>query len=144
MAYLPNSKNGTQLIIKRVAKFPYQIQGVALVVTDNYDVIYCMASLELPHRNNMRNVSAIPSGTYQCEKIMHPRFKESAIVKNVAGRDEIMIHRGNYNFHTEGCILLGYDFQDLNLDGLKDVSMSGTTMAEFYKKINKHFLLIIE
>ena len=68
-------------------------------------------TLELPYRDNERNVSAIPSGEYRM------RFREPTTrfpyahmkIDRVEGRSGILFHRGNYPHETRGCILIGDD-----------------------------------
>ena len=47
-------------------------------------------------------------------------------LKNVPGRSEIKVHAGNTVKNTEGCILLGYSFED---EELSDVSYLGVSAA---------------
>ena len=144
MAYNAVSKNGVKLLIVRLKETEKQTQGLALILDKNNDVIYNMVCLELPFLENEKKISCIPPGEYQCRKNNHYRFGLSAHVLSVPGRTGIMIHKGNFHFNTTGCILLGYDFRDLNQDNLLDVTMSGTTMVEFYKRISENFTLIIK
>jgi hypothetical protein len=71
--------------------------------------------LELPWKNNERNVSQIPRGTYAWQKITRQSNGKPAIwLRDVPGRSEILIHQGRYPHHSKGCILIdGYeDFHD--------------------------------
>lgn len=52
----------------------------------------------------------IPAGTYALAWHESPRFKRRLpILKNVPGRSYILIHAGNTDKDTEGCILVGFD-----------------------------------
>lgn len=64
-------------------------------------------TLELPWRDNGREVSCIPVGFYVCERHRSPKFGETFWVKGVPGRSEIIFHAGNWLVDTRGCILLG-------------------------------------
>ena len=74
-----------------------------------------LATMELPWRENRRNVSAVPSGGYRVMPYCGPRFGLSLLVTGVPGRDAILIHAGNlggdvalgFRTHTRGCILPG-------------------------------------
>ena len=72
-------------------------------------------TLELPWRNNTRNLSCIPAGEYDVTIRISPRFGVVYWILKVDGRSYILIHSGNWagdtqkglNTHTNGCILLG-------------------------------------
>lgn len=72
-------------------------------------------TLELPWRNNIRQKSCIPEGSYRCQITQSPRFGRVYTVTGVEGRGNILIHSGNYagdvdkgyKTHVQGCILLG-------------------------------------
>jgi hypothetical protein len=51
-------------------------------------------------------------------------------VREVPGRSAILVHRGNFVSDTEGCILVGRGFTDIDSDGLTDVTDSTETLAE--------------
>lgn len=52
----------------------------------------------------------IPAGTYKLAWHESPRFKRRLpILQNVPGRSYILIHAGNTDADTEGCILVGFD-----------------------------------
>jgi len=83
-----------------------------------------MATLELPWLNNSPQVSCIPAGTYVLEKRNSPKYGDHFWVKNVPGRDMILIHSGNTPKDTHGCILVGLNMADIDHDGLMDVTSS--------------------
>jgi len=72
-------------------------------------------TLELPNRDNQRNISRIPAGVYPTELIVLGHFGRVYWVKNVPNRSSILIHSGNwagdiakgYKSHVQGCILVG-------------------------------------
>lgn len=72
-------------------------------------------TLELPWRNNIRQKSCIPEGSYRCQITQSPRFGRVYTVTGVEGRGNILFHSGNYagdvdkgyKTHVQGCILLG-------------------------------------
>lgn len=65
-------------------------------------------TLELPWKNNEKNVSCIPPGSYDVELTYSSKFVEVLpLLTNVPQRDSIRIHSGNFITDTEGCILVG-------------------------------------
>ena len=52
-------------------------------------------SLELPWRDNRRQVSCIPPGIYRCGMVGSPRFGRVYQVHDVPGRSAILIHAAN-------------------------------------------------
>lgn len=67
-------------------------------------------TLELPWRDNKRNMSCIPAGEYNVdymERSASGKYRGCFHVKNVPGRSEILIHSGNVSAHTRGCIIVG-------------------------------------
>lgn len=61
-------------------------------------------TVELPWRDNMRQISCIPPGTYECAIVQSPRFGRVYEVKNVPGRSHVLIHPANF----AGDALLGW------------------------------------
>ena len=61
--------------------------------------------IELPWLNNQHQVSCIPEGRYELEKIYNEKFKWHFIVKNVPGREAILVHPANSALkELKGCI----------------------------------------
>jgi hypothetical protein len=112
------------------------------ILTENEDLLFKAYSLELPNLNNLRSISCIPVGDYICRIENSPSHGMCFHVLNVVNRDYILIHAGNYNKDTEGCILLGADLLDINNDGLRDVTDSIKTVNEL-ENITDEFILTI-
>jgi hypothetical protein len=73
--------------------------------------LYCgkktFSGIELPYRNNEKNISSIPRGTYPFQKIKRSSNGKNAIwIRDVPNRTEILIHQGTKPIHSKGCILL--------------------------------------
>jgi hypothetical protein len=52
-------------------------------------------TIELPWRDNLRQRSSIPLGTYQCGIVNSPRFGRVYGVRDVPGRSHVLIHSAN-------------------------------------------------
>ena len=62
-------------------------------------------TIELPWRNNKRNISCIPEGVYEIIPRFSKRFQHHLILKNVRGRSFILFHPANDALRDlEGCI----------------------------------------
>ena len=73
-------------------------------------------TLELPWRDNSRNISCIPGNeSYDVTIKLSPKYGQVYWVKKVPNRSFILIHSGNwggdvrkgFKTHVNGCILLG-------------------------------------
>jgi hypothetical protein len=102
-------------------------------------------TLELPWLNNQSKISCIPYGQYTCEK----KYATAAIpyqhvtILNVPNRSGIAIHKANYYTQLRGCIAVGENQVDINKDGQKDVTNSGSTFDKLMELLPKRFTLII-
>ena len=82
-----------------------------ILVTDGYEC----KTLELPWRDNRRQISCIPPGEYKVEIRISNKYGRVYWVRHVPDRTYILIHSGNYagdkskgfKSHVMGCILLG-------------------------------------
>jgi len=63
-------------------------------------------TLENPLRATAKD-SLIPGGAYICRPYSSKRFPDCWEVHNVPGRTKILIHAGNNEADTTGCILVG-------------------------------------
>jgi len=98
-------------------------------------------TLELPYRDNAKNVSCIPPGLYPCTKVVSPKFGNCIAVNNVCGRSLIRIHKGNYTRQIEGCILPGQSLADIDGDGIPDVTSSAKTVEKLLSLLPEEFTL---
>ena len=92
-------------------------------------------TLELPWRDNERQVSCIPPGKYRLKHFHSVKFGHCLELQQVPDRDAILIHAGNYNRDTHGCILIGANLVDINQDGNMDVTSSKVTMERMMNSI---------
>ncbi|MGE4268238.1 MAG: DUF5675 family protein [Deferribacterales bacterium] len=94
------------------------IDGVALGFT-----------MEDEWADNKKSVSCIPTGTYTVVRHQSPKYGECFMVENVPNRSLILIHAGNTDDDTEGCILLGRNTGMMN--GERAVMNSKLAVADF-------------
>lgn len=79
-------------------------------------------TLERPWQENEQNVSCIPHGLYNVKPYSSKRFPNTFQLMNVIDRSYILIHKGNYTRDTEGCILIGMNFDTLDGQGMVEDS----------------------
>lgn len=119
----------------------------SMFVLDGHELLFRCKSIELPDLGNQRNVSCIPEGTYSVEKIDSQTRGKCFYVKDVIGRAGILIHKGNYasgsKVDTQGCILPGTYFEDLNEDGFIDIAESTSAMNTLLMLLPDNFELTI-
>lgn len=103
------SKEITIVITRLRSKVDATI-GYAMVMVNDGSASFDSSlgwSLELPWRENQRNVSCIPPGRYEACYYESPTLGKSVRLMNVPNRFGILIHSGNTTKDTRGCILLG-------------------------------------
>jgi hypothetical protein len=100
-------------------------------------------TLELAWKNNDKKISCIPTGIYKIVRRYTAKHGNHFHIQDVPNRDMILIHKGNFNFHSLGCILVGKDHIDMNYDGYKDVTSSKDKMIELNRLLPLEFELII-
>ncbi|NME67204.1 DUF5675 family protein [Flammeovirga aprica] len=113
-----------------------------LSVFDGKEKLMEAKTLELPDKNNARSISCIPRGTYLCKPYSSKNYPNHYEVKNVPNRSHILFHEGNFNHNTEGCILMGKSFKDLNRDGELDVTSSVPTFEKFNGHLDRETFLL--
>lgn len=92
-------------------------------------------TLELTYENNIRKISCIPCGVYVVQRKTSFRFGQCFELQNVLGRDAILIHAGNFNKDTHGCILIGHGFRDINEDNEVDLLNSRTAIKNLLRTL---------
>lgn len=69
-----------------------------------------MLTWERPWKDNKNDVSCIPIGTYECKKIKSPTHGLVFEITGVKDRTHVLVHPGNTEIDSKGCILLGRKF----------------------------------
>lgn len=131
-----------RLALHRLMKLEDRTLG-RLIVFKDLEVVQTFATLELPWRNNKRNVSCIPSAFYNVVPRNTPKFGDHLHVLDVPGRSGILIHVGNWPEEIEGCILVGLRFADIDGDKKMDVASSRVAMNSLVKLVTERAELII-
>lgn len=109
-----------------------------ILVSENYDC----RTLELPWRDNQKQISCIPPGEYDVEIRLSNKYGRIYWVRQVPNRTYILIHSGNYagdvskgyKSHVMGCILLGKESGFLG--GQVAVLNSRITVRAFMEEMN--------
>jgi len=129
-------------IIKLIREKDDGKQTLGNISSDNF----LCKTLERPWKENKNGISCIPKGSYLCKWTFSPKLmRKTYEVMNVKNRSGIRIHKGNYFFDIEGCILLGTGYQDLNKDGEVDIINSTITIQKFENLMNKQtFILSVQ
>lgn len=93
-----------KLLLKRIFKGNTYTIG-KLYIDGEY---FCDTLEDKVREVKIKNETAIPTGTYKVIVNMSPRFKRLLPrLLDVPGFDGILIHRGNTDKDTSGCILVG-------------------------------------
>ncbi|MBN2814976.1 MAG: hypothetical protein JXQ80_12915 [Bacteroidales bacterium] len=122
-----------------------QTCGRLILLDTDGDVVFQCAVLELPWKNNLPDVSCIPTGCYHVKKTNSPKFGPGTFeLMGVPGRKSIRIHPGNFTSQIEGCLLPGEAFKDINSDSITDVVNSKATVEKLKKLTDSFELTIIQ
>lgn len=102
-------------------------------------------TLELPWRNNKRQVSSIPQGVYLCKRVLSPKFGDTFEVTGVKGRSSILFHGGNTTADTLGCILVGrgFDLIDGTTPGIFESKKTFNKFLQLLKDTDSFHLHVI-
>lgn len=122
-------------------------------------------TLEPPKRNNAKDnpntaeneAGCIPEGIYQVKKrdpkiYAKARFKDNWEILKVPNKSGVVIHAGNYWWHSQSCILIGRSIRNMNPRNDPKIkpenkwflSQSKDALAEFYKTMPEEFILEIK
>jgi hypothetical protein len=119
------------ICLKRVA---YTDDGVFGVLIDG-NIPFAL-TLEETWKDNQKEISCIPTGVYICQRVTSPKFGGTFQVMDVPNRDHILFHKGNTTEETLGCILVGEQFEPV--DVRYGIWHSGKGFKEFMDRLNGH------
>ena len=92
-------------------------------------LVHSFPSLELPWKENKNSISCIPAGEYDMIQIERPAGRGWALLlQNVPNRWAILTHAANFTRQIKGCIIIGLAHEDIDNDGIMDVSSSRRAM----------------
>ncbi len=81
----------------------YAPEGTNGILTYRHEAI--CETIELPWRNNLRQISCIPEGSYRLMRRRHHKHGDLLAVVNVPHREAILIHPANFALsELQGCI----------------------------------------
>jgi len=119
---------------------------------DTGELEFTCKTLELPYRDNERNVSCIPEGFYDVVPRQSPKYGNHLHVTGVEGRSLILFHYANYvgsdnprtgSSDLRGCIAVGERFGDITGDGIVEILNSKKTMKALMDVAPNGFVLEI-
>lgn len=132
----------------RYEPIEYKISRVSSTIKDGTfgvfmvkDVPICV-TLEETWLNNTPRESCIPEGVYTVRKYSGTKYKNVWQVYGVPNRSAILIHWGNTERNTAGCILMGKYFADFG--DRRGVADSMKTIEMLRKQLPDEFRLHIE
>ena len=111
-----------KLTVRRITEYQNATYGVLLI-----DGKPSFVTLEDAWKDNAKQVSCIPTGTYKIVRHKSPKFGKTYKVLDVPDRSDILIHAGNTHEDTQGCILVGLMFGVL---GAQTAILSSRTAFE--------------
>lgn len=97
-----------EITLKRIAQTKLSTFGVMI-----HNNLPFVVTLEEAWRENQRSISCIPEGRYLCKPYTSAKYKNVWELQGVPNRSKILIHSGNTHNNTEGCILVGSQFEPI-------------------------------
>jgi hypothetical protein len=123
-------------------KSPYETEIIEK--KSRFNLLFTCKTLELPYKDNQKNISSIPAGIYQCKKGRGWKIPYLHIhILNVPNRTGIRIHRANRYKQLKGCGAVGESFTDMDNDGYLDVTNSRKTLNKLLDILPDRFELEI-
>lgn len=111
-------------------RFTSTLFGTFGVLLDG-DIPFCV-TLERQWLNNQKNVSCFPDGDYICKRGNFHKHGNTFEVTNIPNRTACLFHKGNIDDHSEGCVILGEQYEPVL--GSYGVISSGKAFDEFMER----------
>lgn len=116
-----------KLVLQRAA---YSIEGTFGILSQA-GIPLCV-TCEDPWLDNARNISCVPHGIYKVVKHNSVKYPNVWRLDNVLDRSGILIHAGNTENDTHGCILVGQSVGSL---GDKPAVLSSKNALNYLRAI---------
>lgn len=115
-------------------------QGTFGTITDETGTVICV-TCEPPEGNNGPD-TCIPTGTYTVIPHNSPAHPNTWEISDVPNRTAILIHDGNTEEDTLGCVIVGDRLG--TVDDLPAVLDSRLTLAALHNELPPTFMLVIQ
>lgn len=143
----------TRLLVKRISQdlpgsYPSLPKGQSLgeisVLNEGGGIMFSVKVVELPYLNNIKKRSSIPVGEYNVAKRTTTHYGNHFILKNVPGRDGILIHKANYAEELLGCQAPGLTYITDSKGKQIGVANSGEALYRLLNYLPDKFKIKIE
>lgn len=131
------------MVIFRTKFSNVQTIGLGFVFDESGQIMFSFRTLEREWNNNKIGASCVPEGAYKVEKRYSLKYGNHFILRDTDPRSYILIHSGNYNYQTNGCILVGANHKFLNSDLHLDTTDSRQTLNHLLQILPQKFNLKI-
>lgn len=118
-----------RLVLNRLENLEDRTLGI-LSVFNGLTLEATFYTLELPFKENAKNISCIHGGYYRVKPRHSVKYGNHLEIMSVLNRSDILMHHGNYPRDTQGCILIGSGFSDIDNDDLLEVINSKRAMKQ--------------
>lgn len=132
------------LQLNRISDNKIQTVGSLSLYDNARNLLLRFDTLELSYKDNKKGISCVKPGLYVVNQKLSYRHGQSFELQNVLGRDNILIHKGNFNSDTKGCILIGHGFADINGDSNIDLLNSRIAMSNLLNTLKSTTTLQIQ
>lgn len=131
-----------QMILRRIAENEDGVFGVLIDVKDNQNIPFAV-TVEPNWRDNQKNISCIPIGSYICKRRLYNRRGYWTFeITDVPNRSNVLIHIGNDEDDTEGCVLVAEQFG--MLESKTAILHSSLGFSEFMDRLEGHDEFVLE
>jgi hypothetical protein len=115
-------------------------------IIESGKLVTSFAGMELPWKDNAKQISCIPKGIYKCVKVGASASipYEHISITSVLNRSGVCIHKANYSRQLKGCLAVGTKHVDIDNDSLLDISNSGKAFNVLMSLVPNEFELEIK